>query len=285
MRSDHTLLNVVRSQGPGKSIDAALIDNLETKPGSVIAASGVFADPTTFYSEDDFDIGKTISIAGRDVLLHDCDNFTREYFRNTRNKLLEPLALQQKVEKKTEKEVFPFTGFGSEEDSKASCQHTLEPRAPQRDFFKFMHKDRHGFDSHILRFSARLIHEDKVDVKRKFVIAYFLSDDTILVTLMPEQNSGRHGGRFMKRTKMRKPVGNVQLSIFFPFFPNYFPEIFFPKFSLNFFPIFFHNFFPKYVSKKFFHNFFTHIFLHFFPEMFLPIFLPIFFVQFFFDSF
>ena len=174
MRSDHTLLNVVRSQGPGKSIDAALIDNLETKPGSVIAASGVFADPTTFYSEDDFDIGKTISIAGRDVLLHDCDNFTREYFRNTRNKLLEPLALQQKVEKKTEKEVFPFTGFGSEEDSKASCQHTLEPRAPQRDFFKFMHKDRHGFDSHILRFSARLIHEDKVDVKRKFVIAYFL---------------------------------------------------------------------------------------------------------------
>ena len=207
MRSDHTLLNVVRSQGPGKSIDAVLIDNLETKPGSVIAASGVFADPTTFYSEDDFDIGKTISIAGRDVLLHDCDTFTREYFRNTRNKFLEPLALREKVEKKAEKEVFPFTGFGSEEDSKASCQHTLEPKAPQRDFFKFMHKDRDGFDSHILRFSARLIHEDKVDVKRKFVIAYFLSDDTILVTLMPEQNSGRHGGRFMKRTKMRKPIG------------------------------------------------------------------------------
>ena len=205
MSSEHTLLNVVRSQGPGKSIDAILIDNLETKPGSVIAASGVFGDPTTFYSEDDFDIGKTISIAGRDVLLHDCDNFTREYFQATRNKLLEPLALREKVKKKPEKEVFPYTGFGAEEDSKTSCQHTLEPRAPQRDFFKFMHKDRDGFDSHILRFSARLIHQDKVDTKRKFVIAYFLSDDTILVTLMPEQNSGRTGGRFMKRTKMKKP--------------------------------------------------------------------------------
>ena len=45
-----------------------------------------------------------------------------------------------------------------------------------------------------------------MDVKRKFVIAYFLSDDTILVTLTPEQNSGRTGGRFMKRTRMRKPV-------------------------------------------------------------------------------
>ena len=37
MTTDHTLLNVVRSQGPGKSIDALLIDNLETKHGSMIA--------------------------------------------------------------------------------------------------------------------------------------------------------------------------------------------------------------------------------------------------------
>ena len=81
MTSDHTLLNVVRSQGPGKSIDATLIDNLETKPGSVIAASGMASDPNNFYIEDDFGIGKTISIAGRDVLLHDCDRFTREYFK------------------------------------------------------------------------------------------------------------------------------------------------------------------------------------------------------------
>ena len=32
--------------------------------------------------------------------------------------------------------------------------------------------------------------EGKIDAKRKFVIAYFLSDDTILVTLVPELNSG-----------------------------------------------------------------------------------------------
>ncbi len=93
------------------------------------------------------------------------------------------------MKKDRQKEVAPYTGFGTEEDSKTSCQ-GLEPRAPQRDFFKFMHKDRDGFDSHILRFSARLIVDGKVDVKRKFVVSYFLSDDTILVTLVPEQNSG-----------------------------------------------------------------------------------------------
>jgi hypothetical protein len=32
--------------------------------------------------------------------------------------------------------------------------------------------------------------DGKIDAKRKFVITYFLSDDTILVTLVPELNSG-----------------------------------------------------------------------------------------------
>ena len=50
---------------------------------------------------------------------------------------------------------------------------------------------RQGFDGHILRFSARLLIDEKPDHERKFVIAYFLSDDTILVTQEKEQNSGR----------------------------------------------------------------------------------------------
>ena len=102
---------------------------------------------------------------------------------------MEPLDLGEEVKKKREKEVPPYTGFGSEADSKTSCG-GLEPRAPQRDFFKFMNKDRDGFDSHILRFSARLVLDGKVDTQRKFVVSYFLSDDSILVNLIPEQNSG-----------------------------------------------------------------------------------------------
>lgn len=209
MSSDHTLLNVVRSQGPGKSIDAILIDNLETKPGSVIAACGAASDPTNFFSEHDFDIGSHVNIAGRNVLLYDCDGFTRDYFRKVHHKgwrtpsihskkrghhlffisALEPLDLGEEVKQKRDREIPPYTGFGTEPDSLTSCQ-GLEPRAPQRDFFKFIHKDRQGFDSHVLRFSARLLINGKVDVKRKFVISYFLSDDSILVTLVPDQNSG-----------------------------------------------------------------------------------------------
>ena len=52
----------------------------------------------------------------------------------------------------------------------------------------FLYRD--GFDGHILRFSARLLVNDKPDTQRKFVIAYFLSDDTVLVSQEREQNSG-----------------------------------------------------------------------------------------------
>ena len=124
-------------------------------------------------------------------MLHDCDGFTREYFKKAHGKLLEPLDLVEEVKRKREKEIPPYTGIGTEADSLTSCG-GLEPRAPQRDFFKFMNKDREGFDSHILRFSARLIEDGKVDVKRKFVVQYILSDDNILVTLVPEQNSGKY---------------------------------------------------------------------------------------------
>ena len=81
MTTDHTLLNVVRSQGPGKSVDAILIDNLENISGSVIAKSGASTHHSNFFSQLDFNIGITINIAGRDVLLYDCDDFTRKYYR------------------------------------------------------------------------------------------------------------------------------------------------------------------------------------------------------------
>ena len=57
---------------------------------------------------------------------------------------MERLPLKSEVIKDTAKEVPPYTGFGSEEDSLTSSQ-GLEPRAPQPDFFKFMHKDRSIF--------------------------------------------------------------------------------------------------------------------------------------------
>ena len=54
---------------------------------------------------------------------------------------MERLQLKAEVIKDHEREIPPYTGLGGEEDSLTSSQ-GLEPRPPQADFFKFMHKDR-----------------------------------------------------------------------------------------------------------------------------------------------
>jgi len=54
-----------------------------------------------------------------------------------------------------------------------------------------MEKDRRGLDSNVLRFLARMDTNKPIDMDRRFIISYFLSDDTLLVFEPPVRNSGR----------------------------------------------------------------------------------------------
>ncbi|KFV12664.1 EF-hand domain-containing family member C2, partial [Pterocles gutturalis] len=105
---------------------------------------------------------------------------------------------------KTEKSFPPYTGFGSEEDSLCSCMGLLL-KPPQKDFKKFMEKDRNGMESNILRFVAKLVTDSPIDKDRKFIISYFLSDDTISVFEHIQKNTGILGGKFLERGRIKKP--------------------------------------------------------------------------------
>lgn len=85
----------------------------------------------------------------------------------------------------------PYNGWGSEEDSLCSCMGLL-PKPPKRDFIKFMEKDRRGLDSNVLRFLARMNTTKPIDQERRFIISYYLSDDTISVFEPPVRNSGMY---------------------------------------------------------------------------------------------
>ncbi len=65
------------------------------------------------------------------------------------------MDLGKEVKKDRYREVPPYTGFGTEEDSLTSCQ-GLEPRPPERDFYKFMHKDRCEFKNNIFEMSNKI---------------------------------------------------------------------------------------------------------------------------------
>ena len=83
----------------------------------------------------------------------------------------------------------PYNGWGTEEDSLSNC-HGLVPQPPKKGYLRFMEKDRRGLESNVLRFQARMITDKPLDADRKFIISFFLTDDSILIYEIQIRNSG-----------------------------------------------------------------------------------------------
>lgn len=73
-----------------------------------------------------------------------CRNVCLEYLLNflsyTEN--FQPINFPQVTPRTDQPDLPPYNGFGSEEDSLASCLHLI-PKPPRRDFAKFMDQDRY----------------------------------------------------------------------------------------------------------------------------------------------
>uniref|UniRef100_A0A8C2L9R5 EF-hand domain-containing family member C2 n=1 Tax=Cyprinus carpio TaxID=7962 RepID=A0A8C2L9R5_CYPCA len=189
--TDRTVLNVFGPVGQGGRY---ILDSLKT--GAV---------EEEFYKDCDLTIGGVINVWGRRMLICDCDNFTKEYYRSKYGiEDFTPVSYQTSFPPKPARQVPPYTGFGSEEDSLCSCQGLL-PKPPQKDFKKLMEKDRQGLVSNVLRFVAKMLTDSPVDKERVFIIYFYLSDDTIAVFEPPQRNSGVIGGKFLKRGQVKKP--------------------------------------------------------------------------------
>jgi len=91
-----------------------------------------------------------------------------------------PVTSTQSSNQKETKQIPPYNGFGSEEDSYNSCL-SLLPKPPKRDFARFMEFDRRGLDSNVLRFLARIDTDRAIESERQFIVSYYLSDGTVSV--------------------------------------------------------------------------------------------------------
>eukprot|EP01017_Pseudomicrothorax_dubius_P031185 TRINITY_DN3956_c0_g1_i1.p1 TRINITY_DN3956_c0_g1~~TRINITY_DN3956_c0_g1_i1.p1 ORF type:complete len:141 (+),score=32.87 TRINITY_DN3956_c0_g1_i1:435-857(+) len=92
----------------------------------------------------------------------------------------------------------PYNGFGDEEDSLGNV-YRLVPKPPKKDYFKWV-------DNQIyLRFVARLNTKLPEDVDRRFIITFYLNDDTLLVYEPQQRNSGIVEGKFLEKNKYKNP--------------------------------------------------------------------------------
>jgi Ca2+-binding EF-hand superfamily protein len=186
-----TVLNVFGSGGHGGRY---ILDSLKT--GAVA---------TDYFRDSDLTVGGMVNLWGRRLLLCDCDELTKEYYRSKYGvERFEAVDVSEPPLPPQQRQVPPYNGFGSQEDSLASHLNLI-PKPPRRDFKKFMEKDRHGLDSNVLRFVARMDTSRPIDVDRRFTVFFHLSDDTITIFEPPQRNSGIIGGKFMERGRIAKP--------------------------------------------------------------------------------
>jgi len=155
------------------------------------------------YTWKDLAIGQTVNVFGRSMLIARSDAFTRQYYLSNGIALREDMSLQVEEKKVEIKRVIPpYNGFGTEEDSLRSCTGGLNPPPPKKDLQKM--RDKNGV---VLRFNAQLVSDKADDATRRFVIQFFMEDDTIAIREPPVKNSGVMGGSFLRRQTMKHENG------------------------------------------------------------------------------
>lgn len=154
-----------------------------------------------FYHFTDFYIGAVLNVYSRQLVVHEADSATREFYDIMENPLGEAdLSFADQAVIEFSRELPPHNGFGSEEDSLKSCVGPLCPNNPP--------SRSNVFESRVLSFFGNLVTEDSTDMDRKFVLSYYMQDKTVKIQEPPVRNSGFVGGLFLSRRKVKKVGGS-----------------------------------------------------------------------------
>lgn len=135
------------------------------------------------------------------------DGFTKQYYSEKYQRdFPEGKLEQEKAQEQVPIKVPPHNGFGNEDDS-LGYVYKLLPKPPKKDFFKYVDNDKA-----VLRYTAKLNTEIFEDKDRRFIISYFLSDDTLSIFEPTVRNSGIKEGKFLERGKYRRSSSEEYLT-------------------------------------------------------------------------
>ncbi|KAE9252341.1 hypothetical protein PF002_g3873 [Phytophthora fragariae] len=179
-----------------------------------------------FITDRDLRCGEWINVFSRQLLLEDCDAFTREYYLETHGVTQErfeppsPETPQTAAKWKLFQAAQPpqpalasngrgTSGYSANNNNSCMQGGLVAPipgdRSSGRNFVTPLCRD-DNLDRKQLRFRARFqgLPRGDMNAQREFVVTYFLEDETLAVFEPRVRNSGVLGGRFLDRARFRK---------------------------------------------------------------------------------
>mmetsp|Transcript_17335 Transcript_17335/g.30925 ORF Transcript_17335/g.30925 Transcript_17335/m.30925 type:complete len:752 (-) Transcript_17335:1054-3309(-) len=152
-----------------------------------------------YITDEDLMIGRTVHVNNRNFLIYNVDDFTKQFLAEKFGYAdFTAIDISQPGQPKVVAEAPPYNGYGAEEDSLGSWKY-LVLKPPKRDMKKYME---HANNQ--LKFQLKFARPDACNDIRKFVLTYYLSDDTISIFEPAQRNSGIIGGKFLQRQLVKK---------------------------------------------------------------------------------
>jgi hypothetical protein len=179
------------------------------KDNSVSAYPGMLAKDPVAYMPEDLIVGQSFKCWGREFVLYDVDDFTRDFYRDYLGIDMKENVLNVEAPpvRHTELPPPPHCGPGTEEDSVINCK-MIRPQAPKKDLGKMM-----MLTGETLRFEAKMVTGQPEDEIRRLIIMYFPADDEVMVTELQQRNSGFTGGKFCAKRRMKNPATGVYFTL------------------------------------------------------------------------
>lgn len=147
--------------------------------------------------------GGTIHAFGRFYQILGVDKFTQDFYRNKYGYEFPIGEVEQPtIAEPLEKIIPPYNGFGDEVDTLGYI-YKLIPDKPKGDFFKSVDNDKK-----ILRYTAKFNTRVPEDFDRRFIISFYLADDSISIYEPAQKNSGIMEGKFLERRKYKNVDNN-----------------------------------------------------------------------------
>jgi len=172
------------------------------KENRINAYPGMLEPDANRYLPEDFLVGEHFYCWGRKIVIYDCDDFTRDFYKTY-------MGIDQAANILDVSDVPlthatlpppPHNGVGPEADSLLNCL-MLQPKPPKQDLVRLM-----TLSGEIMRFEAKMVNGQPEDEIRKLIIGFFPADDHVAVWEIPVRNSGIMGGKFMEKGKCKNPA-------------------------------------------------------------------------------